>query len=725
MTTAHSMIADPDQWARCAHTDTVLGEGGVVSLDWQEIKPSPSGDRDGPSGLAFDAWCRAYRSDPRHGRVHLLNATRDDIHGSARGSPRPGLLRAPRGLALDTAQRLYVAESAGGAVHVVDVRGERPVRRVPVRDTRHRRRRPVDVAAACCGAVVLVTEPAGLVLLEGRRGPRPGPDLRRPRGSRGMRPARLTTDRDRVLVLWADPTAARALIATADGDIQVTVPGATDLEMTPDGVLVVAREPGSPFQRFRRGEPDADPRWTEIEPLGALGYDGGAIAVAPDGRLAFTTRRGFGWTTGPDVRHLDRGRVVTYRLDAAAYRARWGRVLIDACLPAGTSLTLRFVTSDEDEVPDPLPASPPSRGAFPVPFHDRTPPLPSRLGLERPGPAYTVLRRPEGAERPWEPESENGFATYETPVNAAPGRYLWLVLELAGTQGTTPRVREVRVERPGHALLDVLPRAWSRNEDDASFLHRFLTPVDGLLADLDARAAGRDRLLDPGATPPDALSWLGGLLGVRLDGRWTEPAQRRLLARAFELYRLRGTRTFLERVLGIYLGRPVQVVENWRLAALGGSVLGPPAEGTRPPAVQQEGTSPAALGHFAIRRSGGSEAGDDGTARTNPAHRFTVLVTGELNAEQRVVVNDVVQRHKPAHTVPEICELGSGMRVGRRLHVGLTSFVGPDADWTPAVLGRVVLGEDGVVGTPAVGARLGVTSRAGSGAGDRTGTRVG
>ena len=47
------------------------------------------------------------------------------------------------------------------------------------------------------------------------------------------------------------------------------------------------------------------------------------------------------------------------------------------------------------------------------------------------------------------------------------------------------------------------------------------------------------------------------------------------------------------------------------------------------------------------------------------------------------------------------------MRVGRHLHVGLTSVVGPGSGWAETVVGQVLVGADGVVGLPAVGSRAG------------------
>jgi hypothetical protein len=50
------------------------------------------------------------------------------------------------------------------------------------------------------------------------------------------------------------------------------------------------------------------------------------------------------------------------------------------------------------------------------------------------------------------------------------------------------------------------------------------------------------------------------------------------------------------------------------------------------------------------------------------------------------------------------------MRAGRRLRVGLTSYVGPATMTSPAILGQVRLGGDATVGLPAVGSRVGTAS---------------
>ncbi|MDJ0355287.1 phage tail protein [Paenarthrobacter sp. PH39-S1] len=763
-----SLLVQPDQWSRCAHTNTALLPGGGVLLDWKEAPrqskdycpPAVPATRGGPSdcrqservpagpaacepaaagpeasepaaaepaGLAFDRWCRAYRSWPAKGKVDIYDPDR---------APEPsvgaGVLGHPAGLAVDRAQRLYVAEPATRSVLVVDLWAQRLLRRVPLG-----RGRPVDVAPDCGRVAVLQHRPDALVFLDGRRSPRPGPALINPHCRPGLLPDRLAAG---PLVLWRG--GGYGVITSPDGTVQLEVDGAVDIATTSDGLLVVARMPGQPFLRFQHD----DDGWLELEPASAPDFDGGAVAVSPAGRIVFTTAAGFASTAGSAARHEPEGTVVTYRLDSGRYRTRWGRVFLDACLPVGTDVTLRFVTSDAEDVLDPLDATPPGRGARTVPHPGLTPPLPSQSLLTAVEQDATLFRRPMGREQPWQQISpEDGFETYESQVNAAPGRYLWLRMHLTGTAQTSPRIRAVQIERPGHQLLSSLPRAWSRDDGDADFLHRFLAPLEGTLYELDWRAAERAILLDPRTTPQEALPWLAGFAGLVLDRRWPEPARRTLIAEAYRLFARRGTRAALIRILELYLGRAPVIIEAWQLRGLGGMVLGNPPAGPAPPAVGGNARATGTLGRFSIggsapaastgpAASAGSAASatsaapsitSAGTVSSSSApaapqdsfqlaaHRFTLLIPGDLTPEQRQVVRGIVDVHRPAHTMYELCVLGAGMRVGQRLHVSLTSFVGPDAGWGPAVLGRFRVGGDGVVGTPAPGSRLGETSVAG------------
>jgi phage tail-like protein len=518
-------------------------------------------------------------------------------------------------------------------------------------------------------------------------------------------------------VLWrrCDDRARDAFLSTTDGDIELEVEGGTDVAATTAGTLVVSRRPGQSFRRFRREAAG----WLELEPVAAPHYDGGGIAATPTGGVVYSTAGGIGRAGGSAIRYRPSGRVVTFRLDSGAYRTRWGRLFLDACVPRRTSLRARFLSSDEDEIDDPLAWSPPERQRVVLRRPDLTPPLPSEAMLETAGEPPVVLhRRPNGREWPWaQIPAHDRFETYEAPVRAKPGRFLWVVLELVGAPSRTPRVRELRVEHPGHRLLGHLPTSWSRDEDDGDFLHRFLAPAEGMLHELDERAATLAVFLDPSATPQEALAWLAGFAGLVLDRRWPVAARRVLVAEAYRLFRRRGTLGALSRFIEVYLGYPAVIVEQWRLRGLGGVLLGgrapraPTARGSVDPAAPILGSHTRAGGTLGSLVLGGTGPGEDGF-RSN-AHRFSVLIPADLSDEQLDVVSHILDVHRPAHTVVDLCELGFGMRVGRRLHLQGTSIVGPGAGWAPAIVGQVAVGGDGIIGAPAVGAHLGDDSVAG------------
>jgi hypothetical protein len=82
------------------------------------------------------------------------------------------------------------------------------------------------------------------------------------------------------------------------------------------------------------------------------------------------------------------------------------------------------------------------------------------------------------------------------------------------------------------------------------------------------------------------------------------------------------------------------------------------------------------------------------------------------------VVRHILDVHRPAHTAFDICTVGAGMRVGRGLHLGLSSVIGKTGAFTTLQVGATRLGRDAVVGRPDAGtvlgsSRLGGDSRVG------------
>jgi hypothetical protein len=159
-------------------------------------------------------------------------------------------------------------------------------------------------------------------------------------------------------------------------------------------------------------------------------------------------------------------------------------------------------------------------------------------------------------------------------------------------------------------------------------------------------------------------------------------------------------------MLQIYLGTDVVIVEAYRFRGVGGAFAGAATGGP-------EGTANAVVG-FGFRVGGevGEEdreplAGTVADAYQTHAHRFTVLVPRDLDAEQAATVQSLLDLHRPAHTLVEVCTVGHGMRVGIGLHLEVSTLVGPSAGFHRATVGEGVLGS--VLGKPRAGVRPGGT----------------
>jgi len=306
------------------------------------------------------------------------------------------------------------------------------------------------------------------------------------------------------------------------------------------------------------------------------------------------------------------------------------------------------------------------------------------------------------------------MATYEAPIRAEPGRYLWITVRVEGNSRFTPRFRSLRAEYPTHDLLRRIPKIYSRPADQADFLRRALTSFDGMLTHLDARASARHAWIDPRSVPEEGLPWLAGFLGLTLGAGWPASVRRQLVENCIWLFRFRGTVPGLARFLAICLEREVIVIEKFRVRGLGGALLG---ESSALEANSVLGAGFQIGGAIGEPGSVFLEGNVDDAFATH-AHRFSVIIPRVLDEDQIAAVRHILEIHRPAHTLVEVCTVAAGMRVGRGLHVALTSLIGRTSGFQSLQVDNSVLGRGTIVGRPGQGtspgaSRLGRDTRIG------------
>ena len=97
-------------------------------------------------------------------------------------------------------------------------------------------------------------------------------------------------------------------------------------------------------------------------------------------------------------------------------------------------------------------------------------------------------------------------------------------------------------------------------EDD--FLRRFLLIFEDIWEPLEQRQDHIHMYFNALTCPVTFLPWLANWLGFSLDPHWPEMRQRRLLAQAMDIYRWRGTRYGLIRILEVCTGITPTITET-------------------------------------------------------------------------------------------------------------------------------------------------------------------
>ncbi|HEX5703546.1 MAG TPA: phage tail protein [Pyrinomonadaceae bacterium] len=622
----------------------------------------------------------------------------------------------PRALAIDEDERLFVADAEGRRILIYDLWSNRLLRQVQLAAD------PVDLVADGKRVYVLLASPPGLVRLDARSRFQ---TVKLPSEITNAQRIALSPARELYVLENAGQANARVVKLSnptyvvdekfaTDLDFQTSDPTLTGVCTAKDSVMVIARRPADDFARYCVGEKKP----IKLRPLTARGYDGLGIVRTPDGQIGFRTGQAFRQAVAARLRYYTKGSVTTFALDSGEFQTIWGRLFLDACIPKDTEITVRCITADEPPQeptpPSSLPKNIKDPSLLPRPLDN--PPLmapPTLVSQLKAAPPQTLHQRVTGYEQPWVRRAEHdSFETYEAPIIAGAGRYLWVLIEMVGNTRGTPRVRALRAEYPTHDYLRRLPKTLSRDEQVADFLRRYLAMFEGQLGELEGKADARATLLDPRSAPAEILPWLASFIGLLVDERMARAprpggkvadVRRVLIAEAIWLFRFRGTVPGLRRFVEIYLEIETILIEKFRVRGLGGALL-PDSAGVATNSILGAGFRVGgAVGESETQLLGATI--DD--AFETHAHRFSLIIPGALTSVQLDVVNQILDLHRPAHTLVQVCTVDAGMRVGRGLHVELTSIIGRSEGFSQLQLGGSTLGRGSILGRPDAGTVIG------------------
>ncbi len=310
----------------------------------------------------------------------------------------------------------------------------------------------------------------------------------------------------------------------------------------------------------------------------------------------------------------------------------WHRILLDAEIPANTSITFRARASDDQDllpfVPwedQPLPYL--RTGGSEIPYY-RHPglPVPPQLNPDTPLDQLSVDIPPAG--------------TWELLFQSVKGRYLQLEITLEGTGRSTPKIYALRVWYPRFSYLQhYLPAIYREEPLQADFLDRWLANFEGAFTNLEDKIQNLPRLLDPRSTPAEALDWLAKWTGLILDPLWSEKQRRFFIRHANEFYKQRGTKRGLELTLRLYLDDNLDESTFWTDTSYRQYIR---------------------VEELCIRR-------DLPSFKEPFRHRFVILGPLDTTEEKVTMIDRIATLEKPAHTDFQLQSNADSFIVGQAL----------------------------------------------------------
>jgi phage tail-like protein len=403
----------------------------------------------------------------------------------------------------------------------------------------------------------------------------------------------------------------------------------------------------------------------ELAGTGMTGFDGGIIDLVSDskkGLLAIVAETSDGpqqrlWQINPNGAPVHTGTFISHPLDSNIPNCQWHRVLLNASVPAGTSIQIDSFTAE-------APLDPASQ--ITDPFFNQ-----------------------------WKLCIKAGNQNPDCLVQSGSGRYLWLRLTFHSNGLVSPELRSLKVSYPRVSYLQYLPAVYQEDEKSRPFLERFLSIFQTEFDGFDRKIDRIWQLFNPGSIPAKDLKWLASWLAVIVDPGWSESKLRSMLKKAFQAQCQRGTVAGLVQAIQDYVGVQAVVVEHFQLRQLpilpgdaavngssGDSVVAASA-GSRQYGIRLWGSnfykrlqlgSNSQIGDFQLI----SDPAPDVETATWDAHQFTVLFLaspyGSGDVERQI--SQVVEREKPVHTQANICQLLPRFRIGVQSTIGTDSVVG-------------------------------------------------
>jgi phage tail protein domain len=143
------------------------------------------------------------------------------------------------------------------------------------------------------------------------------------------------------------------------------------------------------------------------------------------------------------------------------------------------------------------------------------------------------------------------------------GRYLWICLEIINYEKERVKVKSVKIEFPRVSFVDYLPEIYREGEKEDSFLARYLGIFQSMYVDLEDRIDNTPINFDAERTSKDFLEWIADWISVKNASIWGEKKLRTLIKESVGIYKMKGTKASISKIVKEYTGIKPIIVEQF------------------------------------------------------------------------------------------------------------------------------------------------------------------
>ena len=138
------------------------------------------------------------------------------------------------------------------------------------------------------------------------------------------------------------------------------------------------------------------------------------------------------------------------------------------------------------------------------------------------------------------------------------GRYLFIAMEMLGAG--YGEIGNMRVGVRGDNFMNAFPQVYRERN---GFFHRYMSVFSSIYNDISDRNEKLYEMLDLDKCSTDLLVMYGSWFGIDLQGNFLpEDVLRSVVKEAYSLNRIKGTKKAMERILELFLGDDVVILEN-------------------------------------------------------------------------------------------------------------------------------------------------------------------